>query len=72
MPCHKQEVKLFILNYFYMLHVQNGHIKVTSEYMQKVNKSFRFINRYKRKLNFDVTFIKYRIVYIKNQLSVEY
>ena len=55
-----------------MLHVQNGHIKVTSEYTQKVNKSFRFINRYKRKLNFDVTFIKYRIVYIKNQLSVEY
>lgn len=55
-----------------MLCVQNGHIKVTSECMQEVKKSSRFINRHRRKLNFDVTFIKYKIVYFKNQLSVEY
>ena len=57
-----------------MLHVQNEHIKITSECMQRVKSDhrFRLINRHMRKLNFDVSFIKYKVVYIKNQFSIEY
>lgn len=63
---------LFNQNCLYIVQVQNEHREISSVCMQKVNESdhsFRLINRHSTKLNFDVTFIKYKIVCSKRSFQ---